>query len=136
MPSVPRRVATHGRGEAGSAGAAFVAAAGLALVGFVVIANAITMVFVRGAVRAAVEEAARVGGRSDAPVAECEARARSVLDALLAPKARRGIEVSCELDGDPPAVRARAWVTLEAWLPGFPSWSFGTEARSRREVLE
>ena len=47
----------------------FVVAAGLSLVMFVSLANVTTMLFARGAIRAAVEEAARVGARSDAPVA-------------------------------------------------------------------
>ena len=57
----------------------FVVAAGLSLVMFVSLTNVTTMLFARGAIRAAVEEAARVGARSDTPVAECEARARACL---------------------------------------------------------
>ena len=69
--------------ESGMTGVAFVVAAGMALVLFVSLANVVTMTFTRGAVRAAVEEGARTGARSDDPVAACEARARAVLSGLL-----------------------------------------------------
>jgi hypothetical protein len=117
------------------AGVAFVVAAGMALVVFVSLANLVTMSFTRGAVRAAVEEGARVGARSDDPVAACEDRARAVLGGLLGPSVRQGVTVRCSLDGSPSSVRARANAQLVPWWPGLPSLAFHTDASSTREAL-
>src|SRR4051794_1973545 len=102
-------------GQRGSAALALVVAAALALVVFVTLANLVTMQFTRGAVRAAADEAVRVGSRSDAPVTVCKARARAVLDGLLGPAARGGVAFRCSVSGSPPAVHARADVTMVPW---------------------
>ena len=117
------------------AGVAFVVAAGMALVVFVSLANVVTMTFTRGAVRAAVEEGARVGARSDDPVAACESRARAVLHGLLGPSSRDAVTVSCVVDGIPPSVRAHADARLLPWWPGVPNWTFAIDAVSGVEVL-
>jgi hypothetical protein len=116
-------------------GVAFVVAAGMALVVFVSLANVVTMTFTRGAVRAAVEEGARVGARSDDPVAACEERARAVLHGLLGPSARAAVAVSCDVDGSPPRVRAHADGRLVPWWPGMPAFAFVTDASSAEETL-
>jgi len=121
--------------EAGMAGIAMVVAAALALVVFVSLADVVTMMFTRNAVRAAVDEAVRVGSRSDGPIAECELRARAVIDGLLGPAARRGVAVTCSASGTPLQVRARADVTIVPWLPGLPRWSYSVESAAVREVL-
>lgn len=121
--------------EAGLAGIAWVVAAALALVVFVSLADVVTMMFTRNAVRAAVDEAVRVGSRSDGPIAECELRARAVIDGLLGPAARRGVAVTCSASGTPLQVRARADVTIVPWLPGLPRWSYSVESAAVREVL-
>ena len=128
--SAPRRAA-----ERGTAAVAFVVAAGCALVVFVVLANLVVMQFTRHAVRAATDEAVRVGSRSDAPVAECEARAAAVLAGLLGPAARNGVRVTCEVAGTPSAVRAHAEVTAVPWIPGLPAWSFRIDSDAVQEVL-
>jgi len=116
-------------------GVAFVVAAGMALVVFVSMANVVTLTFTRGAVRAAVEEGARVGARSDNPVAACEDRARAVLRGLLGPAARDEVLVTCDVEGTPPSVRAHADGRLVPWWPGLPALGFVTEASSAREEL-
>ncbi|MFA5883815.1 MAG: hypothetical protein WDA60_08195 [Acidimicrobiia bacterium] len=117
------------------AGIAMVVAAALSLVVFVSLANVVTMVFTRNAVRAAVDEAVRVGSRSDGPIADCETRARAVLDGLLGPAARRDVGVTCTASGSPLQVRARADVTIVPWLPGLPRWSYTVESAEVREAL-
>ena len=118
------------------AASAMVVAAALSLVVFVALADAVTVLFTRDAVRAAADEAVRVGSRSDAPTVDCEARARAVLEGLLGPAVRERVTVTCAADdGDPRAVAARAEVTIVPWLPGFPPWSFVVESASVREVL-
>jgi hypothetical protein len=116
-------------------GVAFVVAAGMALILFVSLANVVTMSFTRGAVRAAIEEGARVGARSDDPVTACEDRARAVLGGLLGPSVRAGVTVRCSVEGVPPTVRARADARLVPWWPGLPALAFATEASSAREEL-
>ena len=117
------------------AGVAFVVAAGMALMLFVSLANVVAMTFTRGAVRAAVEEGARVGARSDDPVGTCEDRARAVLGGLLGPSVRAGVTIRCSVEGSPPSVRARADARLVPWWPGLPALSFATDASSTREAL-
>jgi hypothetical protein len=117
------------------AGVAFVVAAGMALVVFVSLANLVTITFTRGAVRAAVEEGARVGARADDPVAACEDRARAVLGGLLGPSVGEGVTVRCVVDGSPPSVHAHADASLIPWWPGLPAMAFATDASSAREVL-
>lgn len=121
--------------ESGSAGLPLVVAAGLAFVVFVTLANVVTMQFTRLAVRAAAEEAVRAGSRADAPIAECESRARAVLDGLLGPDTRDDIALSCTVAGSPPVVHARADATLRPWAPGLPTWSLAVEAAAAQEVL-
>lgn len=126
---------TRATGEAGIASLAFVVAAALALVVFVTLADVVTMQFTRAVVRAAADEAVRVGSRAEGPVAECEARARAVLDGLLGPGTRDDVLVSCTVSGAPPTVRARADVALVPWLPGLPVWSFEVRSAAVQEVL-
>ena len=121
--------------EAGLAGIAWVVAAALALVVFVSLADVVTMQLTRNAVRAAVDEAVRAGSRSDGPIAECEVRARAVLEGLLGPAARRDVVVHCSESGTPRQVQARADVTIVPWLPGLPRWSYSVESAEVREVL-
>lgn len=119
--------------ESGMASLAFVVAAALACVVFVVLADVVTLQYTRQSVDAALDEAVRAGSRAEAPVAVCADRARAVLAGLLGPAARGGIVVTCGAAGTPPVVRARATVTRAAWVPGMPGWSY---ARTRRAVLE
>lgn len=121
--------------ECGTAAVALVVAAAFALVVFVSLANVVTMQYARHAVRAAAEEAVRAGSRSDAPVAECERRARAVLDGLLGPGLRDEVATSCAVSGAPPTVRARADATIRPWVPGLPAWTFSVRADAVQEVL-
>jgi hypothetical protein len=121
--------------EAGLASIAFVAAAGLSLVVFVLLVNGATVLFTHNVVRAAVDEAVRTGSRADATIAQCEARARAVLTGLLGPAVRERVTVTCRAVGDPTTIRARAAVTVVPWLPGLPELSFGFEASAVREEL-
>ena len=121
--------------ERGMTAITFVVAAGLSLVMFVSLVNVTAMLFARGAIRAATEEAARVGARSEAPVAACEARARAVLEGLLGPAMRAGVSVRCSVGDDPAAVHARADASLVPWWPGVPRWTFVVDAVSGVESL-
>jgi hypothetical protein len=132
---VARQPVRETDGEAGTAALALVVAAAFALVLFVTLANVVTMQFTRNAVRAATDEAVRAGSRADAPVPECEARARAVLDGLLGPAARDDVAVVCTVSGAPPSVHARAEVALVPWLPGLPAWSFAVHSAAVQELV-
>ena len=109
----------------------FVVATALSLVLFVMMANLIVFLYARGAVRAAVDEAARVGARADAGPADCRNRAEATLDGLVGGRLRSQVRVRCETDVD--TVKVRADVHLAAWLPGVPDWVFTLTGRAARE---
>lgn len=114
----------------------YVAATGLSLIVFVMMANFIVFLYARGVVRAAVDEGARAGGRFGASTAECEARAGDVLGDLLGGGLGAGVRVGCADDGADDVMRARAEVVLRGWIPGvIPDWSFSLEAQSVRERM-
>jgi len=109
----------------------FVLATALSLMVFVMLANFLVFLYARGVVRAAVDEAARTGGRADAGVHQCEARADDVLTALLSGM-RSDVQVECSVGTD--VVRSEARVTLRGWLPPLtPDWSFTLVGQSVRE---
>lgn len=111
----------------------FVAATALSLVVFVMLANFVVDLYARGAIRAAVDEAARAGAPIDASVSDCERRAANALDDLLGGAMRAGVSVDCEADWG--TIRANADVVLRGWIPGVtPDWSFtlvGTAIKER-----
>ena len=119
------------RGERGFTTIQFVVATALSLLLFVMMANLIVFLYARGAVRAAVDEAARVGARADAAPTDCERRAASTLDGLVGGRLRSQVQVRCEAGTD--VVRVRADVRLSAWIPGVPDWDFTLVGRATKE---
>jgi hypothetical protein len=117
--------------DAGMATLQYVLAAALSLVVFVLLANVIVDLYARGAVRAAVDEAARAGARVDATVAECAARADDVLAGLVGSRLRSGVDVACSDTGA--TVSARAHVRLPGWLVLVPDWRFSIVATAVKE---
>lgn len=111
----------------------YVAATGLSLLVFVVLANAVVDFYARGVVRAAVDEAVRAAAPVDASLDACRRRAADVLDDLLGGRMRSAVRIDC-FDG-PGRVHARADVVFPSWLPaGVPNWSFsitGTAVKER-----
>jgi hypothetical protein len=109
----------------------FVAAAGLGLLMFVVLANFVVFVYARGVVRAAVDEGARDGGRLGAGVGQCQERAGDVIGDLLGGRLGDGVAVTCRQEDG--LVVARAEAHLQSWLPLVPDWAFTLEGRSVQE---
>ena len=110
----------------------FVVATGFALVVFVVLANLVVDLYARGAVRAAVDEAARAGAPIDASAAQCAARGRDVLDELLGSRIGAGVRLTCREEVGH-GCRARD-ARLPSWLAIVPDWSFtivGTAVKER-----
>ena len=66
-------------------------------------------------------------------MADCEARASSLLDALVGGRMRPQVRVRCE--SGTAAVTAHADVELTAWIPGVPDWSFTLEGRATKEAV-
>lgn len=118
--------------EAGLSTIQYVAATGLSLLVFVTLANVVVDLYARGAVRAAVDEAARAAAPIDVSIDACERRARDVLDHLLGGQMRTGVQVECSDAGD--SVRARADVVLPSWLPAaVPDWTFSITGSAVKE---
>jgi hypothetical protein len=110
----------------------FVAAVGLSLVVFAMIANLLVFSYGRGAVRAALDEGVRAGSRAAGSVAECQSRAEQTLGGLLGGPMGAGVQISCGVD--PAGVSARADVAFSAWVPGVPDWAFSLEASAAQEA--
>jgi hypothetical protein len=98
---------------------------------FAVLANFVVFVYARGVVRAAVDEGARRGGRLGASPAQCEARARDVVEDLLGGQLGNGVTISCSRSEGLVVAQGRA--RLQSWLPLVPDWNFTLESRSVRE---
>jgi hypothetical protein len=118
--------------EAGLSTIQYVAATGLSLVIFVILANVVVDLYARGAVRAAVDEAARAGAPIDTSIDACERRASDVLDHLLGGQMRAGVQVECTDGVD--TVRAHAHVVLPSWFPAvIPDWTFSITGSAVKE---
>ena len=103
----------------------------IAMTLLILVSNAIAIQYAQGAVRTAVDEAARHGARLDGTVAECEARAEEVLrgqGGLLRGTMGDTISLACAVDG--PAMVATATGEFEWWLWGLPGIDVEIEGRS------
>lgn len=104
------------RGEAGFTTLEYTVCVSLTLLVLVWLANLAVFSYGKGAVREAVDEAARAGSRVDVDsVASCEARAAQVLTNILGGSMGREVTVSCSEVGG--VVRAQATAHFTAWLP-------------------
>ena len=132
-PATARPPARRARGEAGQVVPAWLVAVGVALVFFVLVVQFVVWQYGRGAVRAALAEAARGGAPADAGVAECEDRAAAVLGDLLGGPLGREVAVTCT--ESPTRMVASADVVFRSWLEPSPDWSFRLSASARKEAL-
>lgn len=110
------------REEAGFLTAQFVLAVALSFVFLVLVANLIVWQYARGVARSAVDEGVRTGSRATATQADCEARARAVLQDLLGGALGDDVSVNCSDSGD--EIVATVDAQLPSWLPLMPDWSF------------
>jgi hypothetical protein len=106
-------------------------AVALSFVLLVMMTNLIVFQYGRGAVRAALDEGVRRGTRETAAAAECQARAREVVDSLLRGPMGDGVSISCTETGG--RMQAQANVTFRSWVPGIPDWSFQIGATGVKE---
>lgn len=110
----PRRLTR----EAGFATISHVAAAGIALYVFALLANLVVMQYAAGVVRAAVDEGARQGAVLAGSVASCEGRAGEVLGDLLGGPYGAGLIIECTSDGSWMEARVRG--SLPGFVPPIP----------------
>ena len=123
--------ATTRRDDRGSTTATAVAAVGLAMIVLVALVNFVVYQYGRGAVRSAIDQAARTGSRASATEATCEARANEALDTLLGGPMGDDITITCTDDGQ--HVTAFASGTFHGWLDIVPDWSWTIEATATKE---
>jgi hypothetical protein len=127
-------VSPSGRGhrEAGFTTIQYVAATGLSLLLFVLIANLLVDLYARGAARTALEEGVRAAVPAGTGPADCEARAREVIASIAGGSLLRVDELRCAYDGE--TIVAHARVSLQSWLPmTVPDWRLTLEAVARPE---
>lgn len=107
----------------------YVAITGFSLVLFVLMANLLVGVYQRAAVRDALDEGVRTAVPVGADVAECERRAREVIDAVGGSVRVESLRCSPVPDG----VIGVASITVESWLL-LPDWHMELRARATRET--
>jgi len=97
----------------------------------ILVSNVVAIQYASGAVRTAVDEAARAGARLGGTPAECQSEADQVLrgrGGLLRGAMGDSIEVACTIDGS--VMVASATGEFEWWIGGIPSMSVDIEGRS------
>jgi hypothetical protein len=115
--------------ESGFATIQYVAVTGFSLVLFVLMANLLVGVYQRGAVRDALDEGVRTVVPAGADPAECERRARGVVDDIAGSVTVE--QLRC--DAVPGGVVAVAHITIDSWLL-LPDWHMELRARATRET--
>jgi hypothetical protein len=108
-----------------------VLAIGLALLATIALVNFVVYQYGRGAVRSAIDQAARTGSRASASEATCEARANQALDTLLGGPMGDDITITCTDNGQ--YVTATATGTFHGWIDIVPDWSWSITATATKE---
>ncbi len=109
----------------------YVGATACSLMLLMLLANLLVDLYARGAVREAMDEAARAAVPVGAGPGACERRAAEVLDALLHGPVGDGVVVHCDVGAQ--HVHVHAAVRLRSWLPALvPAWEFTMDASARR----
>jgi hypothetical protein len=119
------------RDDNGMATAGVLLALALATVALVALVNVIVYQYGRGAVRSAIDQAARTGSQASASEAACEQRARETLDVILGGPLGNDLTVTCQDDGR--HVRATATGTFHGWLEIVPDWTWSITATATKE---
>jgi hypothetical protein len=120
------------RAESGFTTLQYVVATGFSLLLFVMVGNLLVDLYVRGAVRDALDEGVRAAVPAAATPAACEARAREVVAAIAGGSTVRVNALECEQVGT--RVVATASVSLQSWLPMLvPDWRLELQAAAERE---
>ena len=108
----------------------------IAMTLLIFVTNAVAIQYASGAVRTAVDEAARVGASLDGTPAECVEHAEEVLrgrGGLLRGTMGDAITFACTVDG--PVMVARATGEFEWWFGGVPAIGVDIQGRSVIEPI-
>jgi hypothetical protein len=108
-----------------------VVATGIVLVLVTALLQVIVFQYGKGAVRAALDEAARSAVRSPTSVTTCYERAANVLDDLLGGDMGDGVEVSCTDDAD--RVTVTASIHFEGWFGALTDYNATLSASAAKE---
>jgi hypothetical protein len=117
--------------DRGAATSATLLAISIGLFALVVLANFITYQYGRGAVRSALDQAARSGSRASSSAGACQARADDTIRALLGGPLGDDITITCTDDGQHLTVSATG--TFHGWLPIVPDYTFTDTAIAAKE---
>jgi hypothetical protein len=110
----------------------YVVATAFVLVVLVLAANLLVDLYVRAAVRDALDEGVRAAVPAAADATACRRRAQDVVAGLARGPIARGVHVDCRIVGAD--VRADARVTLPSFVPWLvPAWTVDLHAAARRE---
>ncbi len=124
--------------ESGFTSLQFAVMAFFAMLVFAAAVNLVAMQYQRGAVRLAVDEAARRGASAGHTEADCEQLADSILRAdgsgLLRGALGSGIEITCALLGED--MVATAVGSSEWWIGGLPDIDFVVRGQAIVETFE
>lgn len=119
------------RGDRGATFVALVMATGIVLILVTGILQVIVFQYGKGAVRAALDEAARSAARSPTSVETCQERAANVLGDLLGGAMGDGVEVSCVEDADRVTVTAN--VHFDGWFGSLTDYDATLAASAAKE---
>jgi hypothetical protein len=112
----------------------YVLASACALVLLVLAANLLVDLYVRAAVRDALDEGVRAAVPIGATASDCAARANDTLHGLVRGAFVDGVSVHCGVDGG--RVTADADVVLPSFLAVLPTWAFRVHAEARQESAD
>jgi hypothetical protein len=131
-----RRAAPARRSRRGEAGGfvtvQYLAATAFALVLLVLAANVLVDLYVRAAVRDALDEGTRAAVPAAADASTCRRRAQDVVASLARGPVARGIRIDCRISGE--QVLADAHVSLPSFVPWLmPTWTLDLHAAALRE---
>ena len=112
----------------------YVVATGVSLLMLVVLCNGLINLYVRAAVRDALDDGVRSAVPAGSQAEACQARIDVALHALVRGAYTSSIEASCDVQGG--VVRADAVLRLPSFLPMLvPAWSLSVHATARQEAL-
>ena len=111
----------------------YVVATGISLLLLVILCNGLTNLYVRAAVRDALDDGVRSSVPAGSDATACQGRVDEALRSLVRGAYSTTTQVQCDVQGG--VVRADATLRLPSFLPMLmPSWNFELHATARQET--
>jgi hypothetical protein len=129
--NAPTSVAPAADRDRGAALVSLIVATGVVLVLLTGIIQVIAFEYGKGTVRAALDEGARAGARSNASIQACQDRAANVLGDLLGGPMGDGVTVTCADAGD--RIVASAVVHFDGWFGELTAYDSTLTASATKE---